>query len=149
MSDITQDSKQTPPAESAVKKVSKPVKVFCKLPSGIKYDLPDGRRVRFVGMYGDQRSDLQVSGLPGLQSVMGFGVTTIEADDWAQIVKDHGKSLAHVNGLIFAAKDDRSGLSEAREKEGEKTGLEPYDPSKHPEDKSADGTKNGEPEPQQ
>jgi hypothetical protein len=123
------------------KKVSKPVKVYCKLPSGIQYDLPDGRRIRFVGMYGDVRSPLQVSGMPGRDSVMGFGVTMVDSDDWEQIVKDHGKSLAHVNALIFAAKDDKSGTSEAREKEGEKSGFEPYDPAAHPEDKSPDGTK--------
>ncbi|MCA7902864.1 hypothetical protein LGM39_26185 [Burkholderia cepacia] len=125
-------------------KVSKPVKVYCKLPNGMQYILPDGRRVRLIGMYGDERSPLQVSGLPGRDSFMGFGVTTVDADDWEQIVKDHGKSAAHVNGLIFSAKDERSGGSEAREKEGEKTGLEPYDPQAHPEDKSKDGTASGD-----
>lgn len=134
------------PEATQEKKVSKPVKVYCKLPNGIRYDLPDGRRVRLVGMYGDERSPLQVSGLQGRDSVLGFGVTTIDAEDWDQILKDHGKSDAHVNGLIFAAKDDRSGTSEAREKEGEKTGLEPYDPQAHPEDKTKDGTKSGKPE---
>jgi hypothetical protein len=127
------------------KKVSKPIKVYCKLPNGIQYPLPDGRRVRLVGMYGDQRSPLQVSGLPGLQSVMGFGVSMVDAEDWEQIVKDHGKSLAHTNGLIFAAKDDRSGAAQARDQEGQKTGLEPYDPQAHPEDKSGDGSKKGDP----
>lgn len=131
------------PEVTQEKKVSKPVKVYCKLPNGIRYDLPDGRRVRLSGFYGDERSPLQVSGLPGRDTVMGFGVTMIEADDWEQIVKDHGKSAAHMNGLIFAAKDDKSGASEAREKEEEKTGLEPYDPAAHPEDKSKDGTPNG------
>lgn len=134
------------PEATQEKKVSKPVKVYCKLPNGIRYDLPDGRRVRLVGMYGDERSPLQVSGLQGRDAILGFGVTMVEAEDWEQIVKDHGKSDAHVNGLIFAAKDDKSGISEAREKEGEKTGLEPYDPQAHPEDKTTDGTKNGKAE---
>ncbi|MEX3614573.1 MAG: hypothetical protein VB141_12670 [Burkholderia gladioli] len=124
-------------------KVSNPVKVYCKLPNGMQYILPDGRRVRLIGMYGDERLPLQVSGLPGRDSFMGFGVTTVDAQDWEQIVKDHGKSAAHVNGLIFAAKNERSGGSEAREKEGEKTGLEPYDPQAHPEDKTVDGTPDG------
>lgn len=136
------------PDQTQETKVSKPVKVYCKLPNGIQYILPDGRRVRLVGMYGDERSPLQVSGLQGRDAVFGFGVTMVDADDWAQIVKDHGKSVAHVNELIFAAKDDKSGTSQARNNETEKTGLESYDPQAHPEDKSTDGLKNGAPEEQ-
>ncbi|MFM0507661.1 hypothetical protein [Paraburkholderia sp. RL17-373-BIF-A] len=128
------------PDDTQEKKISKPVKVYCKLPNGIQYQLPDGRRVRLVGMYGDERSPLQVSGLQGRDAVFGFGVTMVDAEDWEQIVKDHGKSKAHVNELIFAAKDDKSGASQARNNETEKTGLEPYDPQAHPEDKSKDGT---------
>lgn len=120
--------------------ISKPVKVFCKLPHGIRYMLPDGRVVRLVGALGDERSPLQVAGMPGRDSVAGFGVTTVSADDWEQITKDHGKSAAHVNGLVFAAKDDKSGASQARDQEGERSGFEPYDPSSHPEDKSSDGS---------
>ncbi|AVA33009.1 hypothetical protein [Cupriavidus metallidurans] len=126
--------------EAQETKAAKPVKVYCKLPHGIRYTLPDGREVRLVGMYGDERSDLQVTDMPGRHAVMGHGVTTVEADDWEQIVKDHGKSAAHVNGFIFAAKDDKSGDAQARETEGEKTGFEGYDPNAHPEDKSSDGT---------
>jgi hypothetical protein len=119
---------------------AKPVKVYCKLPHGIRYNMPDGRTVRLIGMYGDERSDLQVTDMPGRYAVMGHGVSTVDAEDWAWIVEKHGKSAAHVNGFIFAAKDERSGESEAREKEDEKTGFEGYDPSQHPEDKSKDGT---------
>lgn len=128
------------PEETQEKKASKPVKVYCKLPHGIRYPMPDGRVVRLVGMYGDERSDLQVTDMPGRHAVMGFGVTPVDADDWEQIVKDHGKSAAHVNGFIFAAKDEKSGESQAREAENEKTGFEGYDSTQHPEDKSPDGT---------
>lgn len=140
---MADDTKETKAAEP---KVSKPVKVYCKLPHGIQYILPNGNRVRLKGFYGDERSPLQVSGLPGRDTFLGFGQTFVEAEDWEQIVKDHGKSAAHVNGLIFAAKDERSGQSEAREKEGQKTGLEPYDPQAHPEDKTKDGTPDGQKE---
>ena len=130
-------------AETQETKAAKPVKVYCKLPHGIRYTMPDGREVRLVGMYGDERSDLQVTDMPGRNSVMGFGVTTVDADDWEQIVKDHGKSAAHVNGFIFAAKDDKSGEAQAREGEDEKTGFEGYDPNANREDKTVDGTKSG------
>lgn len=116
------------------------VKVYCKLPHGIRYTMPDGREVRLVGALGDERSALQVAGMPGRDSVAGHGVTPVAAEDWEQIVKDHGKSAAHVNGFIFSAKTDKSGAAEAREKAAEKTGFEPYDPAAHPEDTSKDGT---------
>jgi len=125
-------------------KAAKPVKVFCKLPHGIVYNLPGDRTVRLVGMYGDERSDLQVAGMPGRDSIAGHGVTLVDADDWEQIVKDHGKSAAHKNGFVFAAKDEKSGEAQAREQEGERTGFEPYDPSANREDKTVDGTKSGE-----
>ena len=127
-------------AEAQETKVAKTIKVYCKLPHGIRYTMPDGREVRLVGMYGDERSSLQVAGMPGHDAVAGFGVTPVDAEDWAQIVKDHGKSAAHVNEFIFAAKDDKSGEAQATDLESAKTGFEPYDPTAHPEDKSADGT---------
>lgn len=130
-------------AETAneTKVATKSVKVFCKLPHGIRYPMPDGRTVRLVGMYGDERSDLQVTDMPGRHAVMGHGVTIVASEDWDWITKSHGESLAHKNGFIFAAKDDRSGESQAREMVGEKTGFEGYNPADHKEDKSADGTK--------
>jgi hypothetical protein len=132
------------PAVRTEKNSGKTVTVFCKLPHGIVYDLPNGTSVRLVGMYGDVRSPLQVSGLAGRDSIAGFGVTrNVSAEDWEQIVKDHGKSLAHAKGLVFAKADDKSGASAAREREKEKTGFEPYDPNAHPEDKSNDGTAKG------
>ncbi|WP_233343481.1 hypothetical protein [Burkholderia cepacia] len=130
-------------AEVQETKTAKPVKVFCKLPHGIVYNLPDGRSVRLVGMYGDERSDLQVAGMPGRDSIAGHGVTLVDADDWEQIVKDHGSSAAHKNGFVFAAKDDKSGEAQAREQEGERTGFEPYDPNANREDRTVDGTKTG------
>lgn len=132
------------PAVSTAKNSGKTVTVYCKLPHGIIYELPNGKKVRLVGMYGDVRSPLQVSGLAGRDSIMGFGVTrNVDAADWEQIVKEHGDSLSHANGLIFAKADDKSGTAAAREREKEKTGFEPYDPTAHPEDKSNDGTAKG------
>jgi hypothetical protein len=136
---MPENTQDTPAAEQPAKKVSKPVKVYCKLPHGIRYTMPDGREVRLVGMYGDERSDLQVTDMPGRHAVMGHGVTPVDAEDWEQIVKDHGKSLAHKNGFVFAAKDDKSGEAQAKEQKAEKTGFEGYNPNAHPEDKSPDG----------
>ncbi|WP_186181709.1 hypothetical protein [Burkholderia gladioli] len=128
----------------AQEKVSKPVKVYCKLPHGIAYQMPDGRTVTLVGFYGARRADGSPSGVPGTDTFLGFGVTTVDAEDWAKIVELHGKSAAHVNGFVFAEKDDKSSEAKARENETEKTGFEPYDPNAAREDRTVDGTKNGE-----
>ncbi|MCS6515157.1 hypothetical protein, partial [Burkholderia thailandensis] len=82
-------------AEVQETKTAKPVKVFCKLPHGIVYTLPGDRTVRLVGTYGDERSDLQVAGMPGRDSVAVHGVTLVDADDWEQIVKHPGNAAAH------------------------------------------------------
>ncbi|AMM14238.1 hypothetical protein AX768_09165 [Burkholderia sp. PAMC 28687] len=130
------------PAVAAPKKASGTVTVYCKLPHGIVYDLRNGKKVKLVGMYGLERSPLQVSGLAGRDSVAGFGVTRgVDAAAWEEIVEDHGLSAAHENGLIFAKSDEKSGAAAAAEREKEKTGFEAYDPDAHPEDKTVDGTR--------
>lgn len=133
MSDI--NATQSAEKPTAGKKVSKPITVYCKLPHGIRYPLPDGSELRLVGALGNERSPLQVSGMPGRDSVAGFGVTrNVNADAWAWVVENHGDSLAHKNGLVFSkdAGDEKSGAAEAKEKSKEITGFEPIDPAKDP-----------------
>jgi len=129
------DATNTPPTEKPAvsKKPSNPINVYCKLPHGIRYTLANGDEVRLIGALGDERSPLQTAGMPGRDSVAGFGVTrNVDPSAWEEIVKTHGKSLAHVNGLIFAHESEKSGVSEAKEKKAEPTGFEPIDPSKDP-----------------
>ncbi|CAM2143793.1 conserved protein of unknown function [Pararobbsia alpina] len=123
-------------SETTEVKKSGPVNVFCKLPHGIKYVLRNGTVVEFTGTYGQDRlsRDFKNGELAG-DIVAGFGVTrNIDGAVWAEIVEGHGKSVAHKNGLIFAtpAADARSGASQAKEKERERTGFEPIDPTKDP-----------------
>ncbi|WP_042295875.1 hypothetical protein [Paraburkholderia bannensis] len=111
------------------------ITVYCKLPHGIRYNLPDGSTLRLIGSLGEERSPLQVSGMPGRDSVAGFGVTkNVDPAAWAWVVDNHGDSVAHKNKLIFAQEvnDADSGAAEASEKSGEATGFEPIDPSKDP-----------------
>ncbi len=109
------------------------VTVYCKLPHGIRYNLPSCEELRIVGALGDERSQLQVSGLAGRDSIAGFGVTkNVRAEAWEWVVEKYGKDAAHRNGLIFAHEKEKSGSAEAKEKADEKTGFEPIDPSKDP-----------------
>lgn len=149
------ETNQNPDAPTAEKKASGSKKttqgntltVYCKLPHGIRYTLPSGEELRFVGMLGDERSPLQVSGLPGRDSVAGFGVTrNVDPEAWQWVVDNHGDSLAHKNELIFATEstDEKSGNAEAKEKTGEVTGFEPIDPAKDPNnDKTANANNLG------
>lgn len=136
MTDATQpnDAEKKPAGSNKVTQ-GNTLTVFCKLPHGIRYTLPNGEELRIVGALGDERSPLQVSGMPGRDSVAGFGVTrNVDPDAWAWIVEQHGDSLAHKNELIFAkdANDQKSAIAEAKEKTDEKTGFEPIDPAKDP-----------------
>ncbi|EIF30960.1 hypothetical protein BCh11DRAFT_06472 [Burkholderia sp. Ch1-1] len=128
------EKKPAPSAPSAAPATSgETVTVYCKLPHGIRYNLPSGEELRFVGALGDERSQLQVSGLAGRDSVAGFGVTkNVSVEAWAWVVEKYGKDAAHRNGLIFAHEKEKSGSAEAKEKADEKTGFEPIDPSKDP-----------------
>lgn len=111
------------------------ITVYCKLPHGIRYNLPDGSTLRLIGSLGEERSPLQVSGMPGRDSVAGFGVTkNVDAEAWAWVSEHYGDSAAHKNGHVFAqeSNDAKSGAAEASEKADEKTGFEPIDPSKDP-----------------
>lgn len=128
------EKKAAPAAPAAAPATSgKTVTVYCKLPHGIRYNLPSGEELRIVGALGDERSQLQVAGLPGADSVAGFGVTrNVSAEAWAWVVEKYGKDAAHRNELIFAQEKEKSGNAEAEEKADEKTGFEPIDPSKDP-----------------
>ena len=100
-------------------------KVFVGLnrANGLVFAMPDGRKVRINGNASDLRA--QESGkLP----VGAFGLTMVNAEDWAYIKKTYGKMEIFKNGLIIAQDSRASAQDEAEEKEETRHGLEPVDP---------------------
>lgn len=136
----TNDTQEKQPADKSAEKKPAPaaasgatVTVYCKLPHGIRYNLPDGDVLRIVGALGADRSKLLVSTAAGPDSFAGFGVTpNVSAEAWAWVTEKYGKDAAHRNGMIFAHEKAKDGQAEAKEKTAEKTGFEPIDPSKDP-----------------
>ena len=118
---------------------TKTVTVGCKLPNGIFIELipeavpgvftppPAGKRIKLKGSNG-VRNDLSVRGLA--QPVFPYGITSgVSAELWEAWLKRNADSPLVTGGFIFALAKERDALAEAKERETERTGLEPLNPS--------------------
>ena len=100
------------------------VVVYCNLPNGITYKLPDGRTVTFEG-YPVSRL---VSADGRALAAGKFGVTrNVSVADWEWIVATYGSTALFQNGLIFAEPDEASGAAHAQELAGTRHGMEQAD----------------------
>ncbi|HKJ95379.1 MAG TPA: hypothetical protein VKA32_07100 [Gammaproteobacteria bacterium] len=98
-----------------VKKTPGTVTVGCKLPNGLHIDY-QGKRVTLNGSHSNS-------------IIGGHGLTQGVDRDWFNAwLKDYAEFAPVKKGLIFAHEDRPSVEAEAREKEGEKTGLEGINP---------------------
>ena len=99
--------------------------VFANLPHGQTFGLP-GRQVTVAGW--------PVSALrgPGGEALPGgrYGVTEIDAGDWAEIRRIYGAMRIFQSGLVFAAPSREAGQAMAAERAELRHGLEPVDPEK-------------------
>lgn len=92
------------------------VKVYCKLPGGMRFPLPDGTM-------------LHLGGASGKDTVLGMGVTrNVPYPVWEYVKEAYGKIPAFSKGLIFATDNASEDMGEVREKSGEKSGFEGVDP---------------------
>lgn len=100
------------------------VVVYCNLPSGITYKLPDGRTVTFEG-YPVSRL---VSADGRALAAGKFGVTRdVSVADWEWIAAAYAGTALFQNGLIFAEPDEASGAAHAKELGGTRHGMEQAD----------------------
>jgi hypothetical protein len=91
--------------------------------SGLKFVMPDGRRVEIAGNAAHLKG-LEKGKLP----IGAFGLTPVAADDWEYIKETYGALALFKNGLIFAAERKDYALDEAEEKSELRHGLEPVAP---------------------
>jgi hypothetical protein len=89
--------------------------VYCKLPAGLTFRLPDGKRLVLQGS--------NASSLIG-----GYGVTRVPAALWGQVKALFGSMPAFTKGLIFDESTASRGLARAREQTDIKNGFEGVDP---------------------
>ncbi len=115
----------------AVKKTAKTASVknegvyviYCKLPCGMSFPLPSGKK---VVLNGSNHKDGDHS-----LTILGYGRTEVAIDDWDWIMSVYGslKIFNESNPVVFAAEDVISGDSAAREfGVSVKTGLEQRSP---------------------
>lgn len=96
--------------------------VYCKLPAGMTFPMPDGRMVKLSGVPVSRLMDSAGLPLPG----SGYGKTTLTADDWQYIRKTWGKLPAFraANPVIFARAVGAGGDDQSTEQAEVTTGFE-------------------------
>ena len=99
--------------------MSKEVAVGCKLPSGLKFDLSDGRSVLIKGWNSaivvyDTMSPI----------ANGYAVTMVDADLWASVMVEWKDHAAIVSGVIFAVPSKDAFESEKKNRASVKSGFE-------------------------
>lgn len=100
------------------------VTVYCALPNGLSFTLPDGRELTFNGANTPR-------GMVRVLTAGRYGMTPgIAADDWEWIRKHYGEAayFTAVPPLLFAEADPRNGDAQAREVlDDVTTGMEQVD----------------------
>ncbi|CUJ66514.1 hypothetical protein NAT65_26045 [Achromobacter xylosoxidans] len=94
------------------------VTVACKLPNGLILDIPGAKEP--VVLNGANHPD----------AIAGHGLTEVPADFWEAWTKLYPDFQPLKKELIFAQGGERSAISKAKERKGEKSGLEGLDPDK-------------------
>jgi len=92
---------------------------------GLKFRMPDGRIVEIAGNGQSIRGQSM-----GVLLTGAYGLTTIDAKDWAYIKKTYGGQKIFKNGLIFATGSENDSKVEAHNRESLRNGWEPIDPTK-------------------
>lgn len=99
------------------------VTVYCALPSGITFRLPDGRELTFNGVNSPRGSRVLTAGR--------YGITPgVAKDDWEWVARTYAE-VAYFTAqppLLHACADPRDGDARAREVSGDtRTGMEQVD----------------------
>ena len=96
--------------------------------TGIMFPMPDGRKVLIEGNAAGLRGKEK-----GVLPVGAFGLTRVNADDWAYIEKTYGPHMEiFKSGLIFAQARKADAVDEADERAELRNGLEPVDVENDP-----------------
>lgn len=111
--------------------MSRNIFVGCKIPTGLMLQLrnPEGQVIQEVALAGAMRQGDPLQPAPNTLKENGIGLTTVDADFWAEWEKwaSANRFAPYINGFIFAAEKESSVVAEAKEKIKEKTRLEGLD----------------------
>lgn len=109
------------------------VLVGCKLPNGLVIEHPKDPTITAT-LKGRNREEIIGA---------GYGVTAVDSELWDAWIKSNADFVAVKNGAIYIAKDERDLKAISKEREKEKTGLEPMQTDG--KDPRAKGVKTDEP----
>lgn len=102
------------------------VTVYCNLPSGISFRLPNGRKLTFAGYPASRLVSGDGTVLPAGQ----YGKTrNVPLADWEYIQKTYGKAayFNRDNPLLFAAASAAEGDAQAADQSSTRHGMEQID----------------------
>ncbi|WP_288715235.1 hypothetical protein [uncultured Bilophila sp.] len=102
------------------------VTVYCNMPNGISFRVPDGRKLTFAGYPVSRLVGAEGEALPAGR----FGKTRdVARVDWEWIQKTYGKApyFDAQNPLLFAAASEREGDAIARDFASTRHGMEQID----------------------
>lgn len=125
--DMARPKKNTAPETTQATKTDT-VMVALNRTTGITFPMPDGRKVLIEGNAASLRGKEK-----GVLPVGAFGLTRVNADDWAYIEKTYGPHMEiFKSGLIFAQARKADAVDEADERAELRNGLEPVDVENDP-----------------
>ena len=125
--DMARPKKNTAPETTQATKTDT-VMVALNRTTGITFPMPDGRKVLIEGNAASLRGKEK-----GVLPVGAFGLTRVNADDWAYIEKTYGPHMEiFKSGRIFAQARKADAVDEADERAELRNGLEPVDVENDP-----------------
>lgn len=97
--------------------------VFANLPQPQSFKLADGTTITIAGMAVSRLKTPDGAFFPGGK----YGVTPVNRDAWAEIMRTYGEMKMFKSRIIFAADTVEEGKARARELGGLRHGYEPVD----------------------
>lgn len=114
------------------------VTVMSKLPTGLVFTTPDGKKHVINGM--NQGLLVKTEGMLG-----SYAATRLDAEVWEYFAKDHAEQDYLKKKAIFAEAKESNAKAKAKELEKDvKTGMEQIDPKDVPGIETADNTKSSQ-----
>ena len=125
---MARPKKNTAPEAASQATKADTVMIALNRTTGISFKMPDGRKVLIEGNAASLRGKEK-----GVLPVGAFGLTRVNADDWAYIEKTYGPHMEiFKSGLIFAQARKADAVDEADERAELRNWLEPVDVENDP-----------------
>lgn len=121
----TKKAGNAPAVQGTPVQATGPVFVCSHLARGVRFDMPDGRKVTITGV-----NDV-LRGKEHGKLIVGGGVyTKMAADDWEYISKKYADLTMVKKGMIYVERNARNARAAIKERSELRNGFEPINPEK-------------------